>query len=507
MKNIRSALLGSAAGLIAATTGQAADLPIKAKPVEYVKVCNLYGTGFSYMPGTEACLKVGGWVRAEVTHAPNVSASLIPEYNNDLNNRATSNLVARPRGYVTVDVREQTEYGTARAYLDAGVNFNDIGLPSTSDVSSFSSNRAFVQLGGLTAGLTQSFFDFYSAPSVMLRAAMFTVEDTGDTGWWVWAYTSQLGNGLTATISAEQRRITQVIEQTGAVAVAPGGPGIPAGAAGSNLGQGSLFATTNGAGYGGWQAPDVVANLRLEQNWGSAQLMDAIHELNPLYYGATANTGHPSDRWGFVLGAGLKVNFPTIAQGDYFQGELNYTQGALRYLNISSGNNFDYVNGGQEAFGTMSDCVYGGTSAGSAATKCNLTTAWSINASYEHFWTPQFHQSFVVAREQVSYNNQANNVLCAAAGDGVGTGALAIAAPGCNNNWSFWGIDTRLQYDVTKTFYVAVEAQYTYLDSATTSDGFLHGFAPPATALSLPTRVSNEHAPAFTVRMHRDFVP
>ena len=65
MKMVKSLLLGSAAGLVAVTAGQAADLPVKAKPVEYVKICSLYGAGFYYMPGTDLCIKIGGWVRAE----------------------------------------------------------------------------------------------------------------------------------------------------------------------------------------------------------------------------------------------------------------------------------------------------------------------------------------------------------------------------------------------------------------------------------------------------------
>ena len=71
MKMVKSLLLGSAAGLVAVTAGQAADLPVKAKPVEYVKVCSLYGAGFYYMPGTDMCIKIGGWVRAEVSWGVN----------------------------------------------------------------------------------------------------------------------------------------------------------------------------------------------------------------------------------------------------------------------------------------------------------------------------------------------------------------------------------------------------------------------------------------------------
>jgi hypothetical protein len=46
---------------------QAADLPVKAKAVEYVKICSLYGAGFYYIPGTDTCIKIGGYLRADVT--------------------------------------------------------------------------------------------------------------------------------------------------------------------------------------------------------------------------------------------------------------------------------------------------------------------------------------------------------------------------------------------------------------------------------------------------------
>ena len=61
-KNI---LLGCTAAFVAVAGAQAADLPVKAKPVEYVKICSIYGAGFFYIPGTDTCIKIGGWVRAE----------------------------------------------------------------------------------------------------------------------------------------------------------------------------------------------------------------------------------------------------------------------------------------------------------------------------------------------------------------------------------------------------------------------------------------------------------
>ena len=45
---------------------QAADLPLKAKAVEYVRVCSLYGAGFYYIPGTDTCIKLSGYLRVDV---------------------------------------------------------------------------------------------------------------------------------------------------------------------------------------------------------------------------------------------------------------------------------------------------------------------------------------------------------------------------------------------------------------------------------------------------------
>jgi opacity protein-like surface antigen len=65
--NIKSLLIGSAAALAVVSGAQAADAVVAAEPepMEYVKVCDAYGTGFFYMPGTETCLKVGGSLRYE----------------------------------------------------------------------------------------------------------------------------------------------------------------------------------------------------------------------------------------------------------------------------------------------------------------------------------------------------------------------------------------------------------------------------------------------------------
>ena len=118
----------------------------------------------------------------------------------------------------------------------------------------------------------------------------------------------------------------------------------------------------------------------------------------------------------------------------------------------------------------LSDCVYAGTTAIGNQTGCMLTSAWGINAGYEHYWTPAWHTSLYGAYYAVSYGQgtgSANANLCSAAGFGnTLAGTLAVAGAGCNNNWQTWGIGARTQWDVTKTFYLGVEVLYQDLHSA-----------------------------------------
>ena len=122
MRILKSLCLGSAAGLVAVAGANAADLPVKAKPVEYVKVCSLYGAGFYYIPGTDTCIKVGGYVRFEAYH--NSIGSHAPFLFNNSQaafTRVTDTFAMRARGMLTADARSQTEYGTLRGDVRFGI--------------------------------------------------------------------------------------------------------------------------------------------------------------------------------------------------------------------------------------------------------------------------------------------------------------------------------------------------------------------------------------------------
>ncbi|MGH7138842.1 MAG: porin, partial [Pirellulales bacterium] len=206
MKMVKSLLLGSAAGLVAVAGAQAADLPVKARPVQYVKICSLYGAGFYYIPGTDTCIKIGGYVRAEVNF--NAGGSYSPARQHNYDDRSSDHQYWRERGGVTFDVRSQTEFGTLRSYIsgswqDNNGNANG-GSPYFQGSDAFA-NAIFIQWAGFTAGKTGSFFDFDGQP-YSNQTNMWS-SNQGGNGIPLFGYTAQFGNGMSASVSAEQSRV------------------------------------------------------------------------------------------------------------------------------------------------------------------------------------------------------------------------------------------------------------------------------------------------------------
>lgn len=98
---LKSLLLGSAAALVAVSNAHSADaIIVEAEPVEYVKVCDTYGAGYFYIPGTETCLKFGGEVRVQYTK------------NFDHDDATVSDHSSNVRLRFTIDAKNETEYGT-----------------------------------------------------------------------------------------------------------------------------------------------------------------------------------------------------------------------------------------------------------------------------------------------------------------------------------------------------------------------------------------------------------
>jgi hypothetical protein len=134
-----------------------------------------------------------------------------------------------------------------------------------------------------------------------------------------------------------------------------------------------------------------------------------------------------------------------------------------------------------------------------------LTTAWSINAAYEHFWNPRWRTALYGGYAAINYNGLANVNICSGigGGNGGGAGTTAFANPGCDGDWQTWWIGSRTQWNVTKDFYMGVDVMYAKLSSASTFNELTTGQITNGSA----ARVSDVDNWQFRFRVHRDFYP
>nr|WP_319383596.1 porin [uncultured Roseibium sp.] len=277
---LKTLLLGAAAAATA-TTAQAADLPVAPEPVDYVRVCDAYGSRFYYIPGTETCLRVGGRLRTQFVVNNVLDNDGAYDTDPGWQARDTDGYTWLTRGYAYLDARTATEFGTLRAYVALRMQIEN-------GSSGYKLDAGYIQWGGLTAGYLGSNFNIYTGQV----AVGVVTRDWSDSSMNQIAYTAAFGDGFSATIALEDRR-------------------------GREVGD-----------YGGTRAPDLVGALGISQGWGSAQISGALHQVYP----ETNNQADSEDSLGWAVGAGVNVNLPFANSGSniYFQGF--YADGALSYI-------------------------------------------------------------------------------------------------------------------------------------------------------------------------------
>ncbi|MBB6260281.1 hypothetical protein FHS77_000805 [Paenochrobactrum gallinarii] len=195
--NIKSLLLGSAAALVAATGANAADAIIAPEPeaVEYVRVCDAYGAGFFYIPGTETCLRVSGMVRYQIDWTSEDDGW--KKYG---------------RAELNFDARNETELGTLRSFIKlratshsghigdtavsiSGTDFNKLKGKAYGNNGNVGLQEAFIGLGGLEMGLRDTLYD---------AGLSGEFDSGGGSRVHFMSYTFAGGNGFSATLALEE---------------------------------------------------------------------------------------------------------------------------------------------------------------------------------------------------------------------------------------------------------------------------------------------------------------
>ena len=514
MNLIKSLVLGSAAGLVALSGAQAADLPVKAKAVEYVRVCSLYGAGFFYIPGTDTCIKLGGYLRVDTTFNGNTYGG--PAWSGDLGqqNRYRDYFTSRSRMALTVDTRTATEYGVVRTFGQADFQFNNFGGSSNNPtaLATFDSNRlstagggyvavemVFIQFAGFTFGKSASAFatpwnGYPGNNNSFLMGGPDYVTGVNNI-----QYTAQFGNGVSATIGLDD---PTVFNRTSVL----------------NLSTGAGFATAGSNAYGGTHAPDIVGNVRVDQAWGLFQIAGMAHLVNASYNILGAGgvptalseiSGHPEDKWGGAVTAALQIkNLPTGA-GDDIKIDATYAKGATKAVVSTSGASPSFVMFGDTGragayqsvgFGQTADGVYlPGFTDG-----IKLVDAWGIRGAFNHNWDPYWSTSLWGSYGQVRYGGSvldvtsAKGAWCAA----YSAGKAVSADYSCNPDYNFAQVGLTTRWTPVKNLTFSAEVGAFFLDQK------MNGAATLAATAPKPTTVyefKDQSTVFLNVRAQRNF--
>ncbi len=403
MKLMKSALLGSATALVAFTGAQAADLPsTKSAPVEYVRICDVYGAGFFYIPGTQTCLKVGGRVRFELTTqtTKNVvrhsTAGGTIGANQFVNKNGIDSLGWLSRGYLFMDARTQSAWGTVQTVFTLRINStsgimggNSLGGTfATSNAVTPTLDAAYVRFAGFTFGRAAS--NFTSLPPYMYNTDYWGGFATGIKQL---AYTATFGGGFSASIALEDRQ-----DMTSSVT---------ANSLGVNAVTTSIASTATAVGPS--RLPNLVGNLRVDQAWGWAQLSGGVTQntanfATPAVLAVTNGDGPLMKRTGWAIAGTVRINLPMLAAGDHMHLTAGYTDGMLdmitgQGLNGNTPKNGNYMGGLLRADRSMTIYECGVVT----VVGCSESTkAWNIGGMFTHYWTPTVRQNFAASYVRVT---------------------------------------------------------------------------------------------------------
>jgi hypothetical protein len=527
MKMVKSLILGSAAGLLAMSGAQAADLPVKAKAVEYVRICSLYGAGFFYIPGTDTCIKLGGYLRIDTTFNGGIYDG--PNWSGDGGqlNRYKDYFASRSRMAMTIDTRTATEYGVVRTFGQADFQFSTLGgntynpasVNQTSPVGGanlldtpgsgyVAVEYVFLQFAGFTFGKSSS---AYATPwngypgnnTSFLLGGNDSVTGVNNI-----QYTAQFGNGVSGTIGLDDptvfnrtvvANLTVPITATGALANA----------------------------YGATHAPDIVGNIRVDQAWGLFQISGALHEVNGSYNvlnttavpaGATGLagaaptalseiSGHPDTKWGGSVMAALNIkNIPTGA-GDDIKLDASWSKGDTKNVISTSAASPSFTMFGGSGvgayqsigFGATTDAVWLPVAAGGDGS-LHLTTAYGVRGAFNHNWDPYWSSSLFGSYSAVRYDGTAKLNICTAYTAARVTNPSANYSCNPDFNVAMLGLVTR--WTPVKNLTFSAEVLWAHLDQMFTGTATLSPTSPKPTATY---EFKDQDTVSINVRAQRNF--
>ena len=528
MTLIKSLLLGSAAGIVAVASAQAADLPTKkAAPVEYVRVCNVGGiTGWT-LPGSDTCVKFSGYITAQVeggnlnnqytwgsisslttstaatvlvTNAATGATVPVPIGTSVPGGIAGTNpaIIAATPSFIRGNSQINQRVLIAPSTVNSNTNFfrNEFGWTTRAnfgfDIASNTAygplighfdlnsemgngfdntgtavyvNTGYVTWAGITAGKAQSFYSFTGGGDNWANFA--SPDQKGFNEPDLLAYTASFGGGFSATIAAQS-----------AGSNGGSGGGTDMGAPNfANIGVNGL--TPSSITYGGMKWPDFVGALHVKQGWGEAQVSGVIHNVNVSANGYNSDntavgnicgltgTGYCYDEHnqiGWGVDAGVKINLPSFGAGDDALLTGSYTQSAVWYSGLP-----DMMWGENGQVNGNGQPMYLQDAYFNPITNTwSKPTAWSVSALIEHHFTPQFYLDLEGSVGQLKWSNQGGGCYIY----GFGCELLQAAQGAISPSATTWLVGADLGWNPVNNLNFDLELMYQSTNQSAPS-GFL----------------------------------
>jgi hypothetical protein len=457
---VKNQVLGIAVAVVAAAEAQATEISAKALPAQHVRICTLYGDGYYYIPGTDTCLRMSGYVRTD--YGWNANNVQVPQTTGSAGaqDRTVSQFQTRHRALLQMDARASTLYGTLRTV--GRFYLSNQGQSDTSGVT-----RAFIQWAGFTIGRAPSSSYVYGfSESWQHITQQQNQPPSGEGGVNQVAYSLDLGNSFMVSLGADEAQIKPIANLSSGGALSVGSEAVNA--------------------YAGQRWPDVHLDLKTAQGWGRVNASAIVHNVSAAYYSAQTSAGglaagrplvcaapaqagttqcdHPSDKLGWTIVSGGEINLPQLGRTDRIGFFALYAQGKVGGQALTSQALFGP--GNRLAVGWMLDGVYVNGS------RIELTTAWATGLGYEHAWSPVLRTSIFGAYEQIHFNSTARTYFC---GFNGASAIASITLTNCNSpNWSFFQGTVSARWAPVPHFEMVAEAWYVKVFSAFTGTAMLN---------------------------------
>ncbi|KAA6206604.1 MAG: porin [Candidatus Tokpelaia sp.] len=368
----------------AALPARANDYAPQPEPEEtgLVRACDAFGQGYFYIPGTNSCLRISGYLRADNKGGDGVYAMTY----GDRRGKSYDWLM---RATLRVHTASQTEWGPLRTFMELRSDWHNGSEGNTPDDNSGGDLRfGYIELGGLRVGIDETIFAYWTGYyGNMISDDIMNPTDKRTN---VIAYTFNHETGFSAILGFEQGNTYD-------------GNGTIPGDLGRSISDGADN-TLDGSKNGGYRfrsdgskhykelssqthdyTPNIVGGLKYEKNWGSIAGVIGYEPYYSEWEGKIRLDANLTNRLSLFAMGGYK------SMEDYYNLDTSYGDDGARIIGYRADGSaikryglYRQVNSNFGDWGGHGIYWLGGTYKFSHKTSLNFQNAYGEDRSFAH---------------------------------------------------------------------------------------------------------------------------